>query len=251
MHPQTKTIKVCTQTNLPKGWKTPCLLSNKSSKREERNCLLSIVAESGGNENPSFFSSSSVSGLFKVQQDSSSATLKTLPNSNSLLRVWKPLVNTAAAAAGVALWWWRSTIAAGVCWCATTAAAPRLLRLQEACFPPATNWEQKLGRWIEGENLVAIETFGARKGHLSCCWSRKSTRCMAGAIARASHTKAVACTNTKSVVRSHRNARYPKEPAVITLLTVCVHMYIGLVAVLRKTRVPGVEWTDGSQVRSY
>jgi hypothetical protein len=51
-----------------------------------------------------------------------------------------------------------------------------------------------LGLWIEGENLFAMETFGARKGHLSCCWSRKSTRCMAGAIARASHTKAVALT---------------------------------------------------------
>jgi hypothetical protein len=63
-----------------------------------------------------------------------------------------------------------------------------------------------LGLWIEGENLFAMATFGPRKGHLSCCWSRKSTRCMAGAIARASHTKAVAFTNTKSVVWSHRNA---------------------------------------------
>jgi hypothetical protein len=54
-----------------------------------------------------------------------------------------------------------------------------------------------LGLWIEGENLFAMETFGARKGHLSCWWSRKSTRCMAGAIARASHTKAVAFTKHK------------------------------------------------------
>jgi len=45
--------------------------------------------------------------------------------------------------------------------------------------------------------------------------------------------------NTKSVVWSHRNGRHPKEPAVITLLTVCPYVY-RLVAVLRKTRAPGV-----------